>query len=146
MASFLARWAYLSQFPTRHELAAERVVAKLGVPYRLQPMLTPYFPDFLFPEHKVILEIDGASHFTREGLEKDVARDRALSLRGYQVVHVTNQEVDQGPEVWLQRLQDALGAAERVEVAYSPRPVRKRRVAKLTRQPRASGKGKKRAG
>lgn len=122
MSLYLSRWAKLTQFPTRHELLAERVIATLGVPYRFQPMLSPFFPDFLFPEHRVILEIDGKSHLTKEGVEKDRVRDAILSERGYVVVRVTNEEVEGEGLEWFQRLQDALGAAERRPVEYRPAP------------------------
>jgi very-short-patch-repair endonuclease len=131
VAGFLSQWATLVQHPTRHELEVERVVCTLGVPYRMQYLASPYILDFYFPEHRLVLEIDGDSHFTPAGKDRDRTRDKALVARGMTVLHVTNIAVDNGTQTWLPRLCSALEAAVREPVVYVPRNKKKPRSKKL---------------
>jgi hypothetical protein len=51
-------------------------------------------PDFLWPEPKRIVEVDGyEAHGTRQAFEDDRARDRRLALLGYEVFHFTWRDV-----------------------------------------------------
>lgn len=56
-------------------------------------------PDFLWPERKRIVEVDGyATHGTRGAFESDRERDRKLRLLGYDVIHFTWRDVMIRPE------------------------------------------------
>lgn len=92
----LGNWYQLYSRPTRHELAVEEVVATLGIPYRFQhPVLAAKaILDFAFPTLRLALEIDGKDHFTAKGLAKDAARTERLAKLNWQVVRLTNGEVD----------------------------------------------------
>lgn len=137
MNTIAARVYYLTKHMPEPELEAERAVCKLGVPYRLQATLPSYtdsqgkkkqpIADFLFPEHKVVLEVDGKEHRTEKGLAADQERDAFLSSKGYVVVRATNEDILDGEEDWLQTLQNALGAAEPHPLLPVPRGNRKRR-------------------
>jgi len=81
---------------TPAEIAMEEAVAKLGVPYRIQ---FPYylwgvrfFPDFLLPTLKLIIEVDDKSHNEKAKKEADEQRTQELNTLGWTVVRCTNDE------------------------------------------------------
>jgi very-short-patch-repair endonuclease len=48
------------------------------------------WPDFLWPNHKVIVETDGwETHRTRDAFEADRAKDAAFTAAGYRVLQFT---------------------------------------------------------
>ncbi len=49
-----------------------------------------FYPDFLFGEAKIIIEIDGESHINKENTDRD--RDQLLRERGYDVLRFQNEE------------------------------------------------------
>ena len=53
----------------------------------------PYFGDLVCREMKVIVEIDGATHFTDDELRKDAERTAKLEALGYRLYRVTNTDV-----------------------------------------------------
>lgn len=55
-----------------------------------------YIVDFCDPINKIIFEIDGGYHSTKEQREKDYYRTRDLNSLGYKVYRITNEEVYQG--------------------------------------------------
>jgi predicted transcriptional regulator of viral defense system len=57
-----------------------------------------YKPDFLWPEHKLIVETDGRDvHTTRKAFEHDRERDQRLTLAGYTVVRFTWRQIERDP-------------------------------------------------
>jgi very-short-patch-repair endonuclease len=57
-----------------------------------------YRPDFLWPERRLIVEIDGRSyHARRAAFEHDRRRDRRLRLLGYETVRYAAREVSRSP-------------------------------------------------
>jgi len=60
---------------------------QLGVSFKRQvPVLGRFIVDFLAPEVKLVVEVDGLYHNTRR--EADERRERALVRAGFQVVHI----------------------------------------------------------
>ena len=58
-------------------------------PHTNQP-IGPYEWDFVWREQRVVVELDGyGSHGTRRDFERDRAKDRYLSVRGWRVIRVT---------------------------------------------------------
>lgn len=49
-----------------------------------------YFPDFIFEERKLIIELDGTQH--RKTVEQDAVRDQWFLKKGYQVVRIDVEE------------------------------------------------------
>ena len=66
--------------------------------FRREYPLPPYTADFCCVELKLILEVDGADHFTEAGRERDRVRDEALAEQGYLVVRISGFDVVRGPE------------------------------------------------
>ncbi|AMV30634.1 hypothetical protein VN12_00865 [Pirellula sp. SH-Sr6A] len=59
-----------------------------GLKFRREYPIPPYTVDFCCVEQKLIIEIDGESHFTEDGLAHDRHRDRFLHGRGYRVLRI----------------------------------------------------------
>jgi len=83
--------------PTRSELERKLLPAlqAAGLP---QPVVNRRFgryrPDFLWPEHKLIVETDGwAGHGHRTAFEDDRARDADLQAQGFKVLRFTWRQV-----------------------------------------------------
>jgi very-short-patch-repair endonuclease len=89
--------ARLRKSATIAEVKFRDFLATLGAPYRFQHgFYKPYYRivDFYFPEHQLVVEIDGPSH-------QDLARDRRMDgwferERGIKIVRLTNEQVLRG--------------------------------------------------
>lgn len=65
----------------------------LGESCLRQHVIGDYVVDFLFRKSKLIVEIDGGYHFTKEQQEKDAIRQQWLEHQGYKILRFTNEEV-----------------------------------------------------
>jgi very-short-patch-repair endonuclease len=82
---------------------------------RTNEPLGPYHPDALWPDHRLIVELDSyAIHTTRQAFEEDRARDRYLQANGYRVLRISWQQLGTKP--------DALAAELRSHLTAGPRP------------------------
>jgi len=63
-----------------------------GFKFRRQVPVGPYFADFLCPEARLIVEVDGGQHLEAEA-EHDVARDAWLQAQGFKVLRFWNNQV-----------------------------------------------------
>lgn len=83
-----------------HTTDAERSVAKIctRLGYKViqqQPITTGrkiYFADIYLPEIKLIIEVDGGYHFTKEQKRKDGNRSSGIWRLGYHVVRLNNHD------------------------------------------------------
>ncbi|WP_084669152.1 endonuclease domain-containing protein [Spirulina major] len=64
-----------------------------------------YIVDFYCPHLKLVIEIDGESHYTKEAIEYDKIRTQILNGYGLKVIRFTNQEI----------LQNLEGVCEKIE-------------------------------
>ena len=83
--------------PTQSELEDKLLqalaAARLPMPLT-QQRVGPYRVDFLWPDHKLIVETDGwAGHGHRAAFERDRARDADLQARGYRILRFTWRQV-----------------------------------------------------
>ncbi len=58
-----------------------------------QKPIAHFIVDFYCPKLKLVIEVDGASHFTPEAIEYDQARTKILEGYGLTVIRFTNDEV-----------------------------------------------------
>ena len=90
------RWGKLYRDITPAELCMEEAIAELGVPYRFQFPGYLYgfrfFPDFLLPTLKLIIEVDDDSHNEKAKKIADAQRTEELNSLSWQVVRCTNKE------------------------------------------------------
>lgn len=78
---------------TKYELAFGRKLDEAGLFHQPQCIIGPWIADFFLPAYKVVVEIDGSSHYKARGMFKDTRRDVWLEDAGYRVVHIANEDV-----------------------------------------------------
>jgi very-short-patch-repair endonuclease len=85
--------------------------------YRIlrQRPIDHFIVDFYCPSLKLVIEIDGDSHFTDDAIIYDQARTEKLENYGLQVIRFTNQEI----------LHNFEGVCERIEGLIPPTPLKK---------------------
>jgi very-short-patch-repair endonuclease len=68
-----------------------------GLDYKFtrQKLLGRYVADFYCASQRLVIELDGDSHYTDQALRYDAARTEALELLGIRVIRFTNLEVVQ---------------------------------------------------
>ncbi len=96
--------------PTRPDarLWSELRGRKLGVTFRRQVPIGRYIADFLAPQVKLVVEVDGSAH--RGRAQADSRRDRALQARGYRVLRLSDTEVMEQLPLAVTRVREALRA------------------------------------
>ena len=78
-----------------------------GLKFRRQHPLSNYIADFYCHEKKLVIELDGAIHDTKENIEYDKARTQHLNEEGIIVVRFRNEEVMNSIEVVLKKIRVA---------------------------------------
>lgn len=68
---------------------------QLGLQFRRQFGIGRYIIDFYCPSKRLVIELDGDSHYTQEGLVYDQMRDQYMVSLGIRVLHFTNPQVMQ---------------------------------------------------
>jgi very-short-patch-repair endonuclease len=89
-----------------------RLIRAAGLPLpNTNARLDPFEVDFLWPGHRLVVEVDGfAFHSSRAAFERDRARDAELTARGYRVIRVTWRQTAAEPYVAVARIAQALGS------------------------------------
>ena len=64
------------------------------VRFQRQKVIGPFITDFYCHQAKLVVELDGSQHYTKEGTSYDVERDHFLSENRLFVLHISNLEVD----------------------------------------------------
>lgn len=59
-----------------------------------QKAIGNYIVDFYCAKAKLVLELDGGGHFTKEQTKQDVIRTKELEKMGLQVIRILNIDVD----------------------------------------------------
>ncbi|WP_442753250.1 endonuclease domain-containing protein [Methylocystis sp. JAN1] len=58
-----------------------------------QEPIEGFFADFVCREHRLVVEVDGATHSSEEELAYDARRDRALREAGFRILRFQNDEI-----------------------------------------------------
>ncbi|MDP7069344.1 MAG: endonuclease domain-containing protein [Candidatus Peribacteraceae bacterium] len=61
-----------------------------GIKFRRQVPIGPYIVDFLYIQKKLIIEIDGDSHYEPGAKEKDAIREAYLREKGFNLLRFSN--------------------------------------------------------
>jgi very-short-patch-repair endonuclease len=64
-----------------------------GWKFRRQQGVGSYIVDFYCPQAKLVIELDGDSHFAPDEQDRDVQRERFLNDNGLRVIRFTNTDV-----------------------------------------------------
>jgi len=64
-----------------------------GCRFLRQRPIGQYIVDFYCPEAKLVIEVDGGQHFTREGRESDQSRDTYLRSLDLRILRFNNHDV-----------------------------------------------------
>jgi very-short-patch-repair endonuclease len=64
-----------------------------GFAFNRQKPILNFIADFYCKELGLVVEIDGASHFSQEALQKDKERDRQMRVLGLEIVRVLDGDV-----------------------------------------------------
>jgi very-short-patch-repair endonuclease len=87
----------VSKHPNGLEQRMIEILKGLKIKYRFQVWVGPYFPDFLIPKSKLLIEVDGS--YWHRNKARDRKRDRDLRKLGYRVVHFKERDVKHNPKV-----------------------------------------------
>ena len=104
----------LRQQPTPAEIRFWRLIYPIrqeGWHFRKQAPIGRYVVDFACHAAKLVIEIDGDSHFMQDGLARDVVRTAFLVGEGFRVLRFTNSEVMEDDEAVYLVVTDALREA-----------------------------------
>ena len=71
---------------------ALRLLRPLGHHFRRQVPLGRYYADFCCHKSRLIIEIDGDTHFVDAGMAHDAVRDGFIRGQGYRVLRVNNDD------------------------------------------------------
>jgi very-short-patch-repair endonuclease len=73
----------------------------LGARFRRQHPIGPYVADFACVSARLVVEVDGATHWTEEQVAHDRRRTEYMAQMGWRLVRVTNTEVYENMDgVW----------------------------------------------
>jgi len=75
-----------------------------GRKFRRQHSIGNYIVDFYCPSEQIVIELDGAGHFTYEGSQKDEIRDNYLSSLGLKVIRFENRDLKYNMEAVLKEI------------------------------------------
>lgn len=92
-------------------ILAERGVEAPEVQHSIEGPGYRYSVDLYYAKYKTIVEFDGMVKYeTKKDLRDQFKRDRILRDAGYQVIHVTWEEVFRTPELLVERIRKAFAA------------------------------------
>jgi len=77
---------------------------KLGAKFKRQHSIGGYITDFYCQKYKLIIELDGEVHNTKEVKEYDTVRDKFLTSLGYKVLRFSNSEIESNTEKVLDKI------------------------------------------
>jgi very-short-patch-repair endonuclease len=119
-ASLVASRARQMRFaltPSEQKLWSEIAGCWLGVRFRRQVPIGRYVVDFLAPQVRLVVEVDGEYHSRRKGL--DARRDEALRRWGYHVLRLDAELVEREVAVAVERVREEIGGLR----GEGPRPL-----------------------
>lgn len=79
---------------------------KLGTKFKRQHSIGGYIADFYCQKYKLIIELDGEIHNTKEAEEYDEVRDKYFKELGYKILRFQNSEVENDTEKVLDKIKN----------------------------------------
>ena len=107
-----ARQRLRCQMPTPEQILWHYLKREqLGVKFRRQHGIGRYIVDFYCPEKRLVIEVDGDSHFSPDSRNYDHSRDEYLMILGISVLRFTNLQVMQQTQSVLEGIKQVLDAS-----------------------------------
>ena len=69
-------------------------LSKYEIRFQRQKAIGNFIADFYCHSAKLVIEIDGAQHYTKQGMEKDEFRTEILSDLGLKVIRFSNRQIN----------------------------------------------------
>lgn len=69
-------------------------LSKHEIRFQRQKAIDHFIADFYCHKAKLIIEIDGSGHFTKEGVQKDELRTSILEGYDLKVIRITNRQIN----------------------------------------------------
>jgi very-short-patch-repair endonuclease len=79
-----------------------------------QKVFVRYIADFYCPELKLIIEIDGETHWSEEEKAYDAERNRWFLSQGFTVLRFTNLEIYHNMNAVLEKIADTVPSSEQM--------------------------------
>jgi very-short-patch-repair endonuclease len=81
--------------PKAEQILWSKLKAKrfLDIKFRRQHGIGPFVVDFYCTELRLVIEVDGDSHFNDESIKKDNSRTAYLENEGIEVIRFTNNDI-----------------------------------------------------
>ena len=91
----MPRWEKVPRQNWQRARAMRRTLrnGQTGVVFRRQHPIGPFIVDFLAPECRLVVEIDGDTHADPEQIAHDSERTRYLESAGFKIIRFTNRDV-----------------------------------------------------
>jgi very-short-patch-repair endonuclease len=70
----------------------------MGCKFYRQYGIGEYIADFYCPQHKLVIEIDGSHHYSDDGREYDMSREKYMSSLAIKTIRFSNLDVLQNIE------------------------------------------------
>ena len=83
-------------------------LASYPVRFQRQKSIGRYIADFYCHRARLVIELDGAQHYTEEARKYDEERSAALAEQGVQVLRILNGEVDNNFDGVCRTIEDAV--------------------------------------
>ncbi len=85
---------------------------QLGCKFKRQHSIGGYIIDFYCSKRKLIIEIDGATHNSKEAREYDKIRDEYFGELGYKTIRFLNEEIQKDTNNVLSKIKNYLISRE----------------------------------
>jgi very-short-patch-repair endonuclease len=79
---------------TKHEKKLIKQLKRVGLECESNPKICGYYPDILFREAMLIVEVDGKHHEFEDVAAYDKRREEHLKEKGYRIIRFTNKEIE----------------------------------------------------
>ena len=77
---------------------------QLGVKIRRQHPIHNYIVDYYCHEVKLVIEVDGGIHLSKENMQNDLIREAGLKEYGIEIIRFTNEEVSNEIDIVIEKL------------------------------------------
>jgi very-short-patch-repair endonuclease len=84
----------------------------LGYTFLRQRPVGNFIADFMQKELKLVIELDGITHFDEEGVKKDALKDKALKDLGFTVIRFKDEDVMKHLDAVRMKIEDVIKVLE----------------------------------